>query len=64
MQRQLQELQLVKAELEGIKALEGQAAASLREAAAQMAAAQEIAQVSTTQCRSSVVVVPRATGWA
>ena len=45
MHRQLQELQHVKAELESVRALEGQAALSLREAAAQMGAAQEIAQV-------------------
>ncbi len=59
MQRQLQELQLVKAELEGLRALEEQAVASLREAAGQMAAAQEIAAVAREKEAEAAVAMRR-----
>lgn len=57
MQRQLQEAAALKAELAHIAAREKQASASLREAAAQMGAAQEIAQVAREKQAESDVAM-------
>ena len=57
MQRQLQEVAALKAELAHIAAREKQASASLREAAAQMSAAQEIAQVAREKQAESDVAM-------